>query len=252
MKPYRNFETADTLEYTISGTGVPTLDRLLSGGYEHGLMYLFYGDTVFQDDLLRAAVWAQVPKKRGGFESPVIVIDSSNIIDTMKLNDYASEYDLEIETVLDNIFISRAFNSSQTYDLVINHLDEFLERFPAKLLILTGLPDLFVGEGYDAERAQQVTHMAARLLSTTLTNELVTLISTRQPVGSYNQPIVARALASSAQVHIHVEQTPMRILYSMLKHPSFPPRTESNSKYVSRYGVTLPLQHFFDEDLTTT
>jgi len=252
MKHHFQFKTADKFSHTISGTGIQTLDRLLGGGYEHGMMYLFYGDSIFQDDLLRAAVWAQVPKKRGGFESPVIVIDSSNMIDTVKLNDYASEYELEIETVQDNVFVSRAFNSSQTYDLVINHLDEFLERFPAKLLILPGLPDLFVGEGYDAERAQQVTHMVARLLSTTLTHELVTLISTRQPVGSYNQPVVGRALASSAQVHIHVEQTPMRVIYSMLKHPSFPPRTESNSKYVAQYGVTLPLQHFFDDDLSTT
>lgn len=252
MKPHLRFQTADTLEYIISGTGVSTLDKLLGGGYEHGMMHLFYGDSLFHDDLLRAAVWAQVPKERGGFESPVIVIDSSNMIDTVKLNDYASEYELEIETVLDNIFVSRAFNSSQTYDLVINHLDEFLERFPAKLLLLPGLPDLFIGEGYDPKRAQQVTHMAARLLSTTLTNELVTLISTRQSVGQDNHPIVGRALASSAQVHILVEQTPMRILYSMLKHPSFPPRIECKSKYVTRYGVTLPLQHYFDEDLTTT
>ncbi|TFG31021.1 hypothetical protein EU528_07260 [Candidatus Thorarchaeota archaeon] len=252
MKSHGHFETADILEYTISGTGVSTLDKLLGGGYEHGLMHLFYGDSIFKDDLLRAAVWAQVPKERGGFESPVIVIDSSNMIDTGKLNDYASEYELEIETVLDNIFISRAFNSSQTYDLVINHLDDFLERFPAKLLILPGLPDLFAGEGYDAERSQQVTHMASKLLSMTLTNELVTLISTHQPVGSYNQPCVGQALSSCAQVHIHVEQTPMRILYSMLKHPSFPPRTEGRSKFSPRYGVTLPLQHYFDEDLTST
>ena len=252
MKYHNNFETADTLEYTISGTGVPALDKLLGGGYEHGLMHLFYGDTVFHDTLLRAAVWAQVSKAQGGFESPVIVIDSANMIDTVKLNDYASEYNLEIETVLDNIFVSRAFNSSQTYDLVINHLEEFLERFPAKLLLLPGLPDLFVGEGYDSQRAQQVTHMASKLLSMTLTNELVTLVSTRQPAGHYNQPVIGQALASSTQVHIHVEQTPMRILYSMLKHPSFPPKTESTSKYVPRYGVTLPLQHYFDEDLTTT
>jgi hypothetical protein len=252
MKYPLQFKTADMLSHVINSTGVQSLDRLLGGGYEHGMMYLFYGDSVFQNDLLRAAVWSQVPKDQGGYESPVIMIDSSNMIDTVKLNDIATDYELEIETVLDNIFVSRAFNSSQTYDLVINHLDEFLVRFPAKLLILPGLPDLFVGEGYDAERAQQVTHMAAKLLSTTLTNEMVTLISTRQPVGLYDQPVVGQALASSAQVHIHVEQTPMRILYSMMKHPSFPPRTESSSKYVAQYGVTLPLQHYFDEDLTST
>ena len=251
MKYPLQFKTADEFSHTITGTGNQTLDRLLGGGFEHGMMYLFYGDPIFQNDLLRTAVWSQKPRFSGGFESPAIIIDSSNMIDTVKLNDYASDYDLEIETVLDNIFVSRAFNSSQTYDLVINHLDEFLERFPAKLLILPGLPDLFIGEGYDAERAQQVTHMAARLLSTTLTHELVTLISTKQPIGTYEQPVVGRALASSAQVHINVEQTPMRILYSMMKHPSFPPRTESSSKHVAKWGVTLPLQYYFDEDLTT-
>ena len=115
------FKTADTFYHTISGTGVSALNRLLGGGYEHGLMYLFYGDSVFNEDLLRAAVFAQASKENGGFESPVIVIDSSNMIDTIKLNDYSSEYELEVETVQDNIFVSRAFNSSQTYDLVINH-----------------------------------------------------------------------------------------------------------------------------------
>jgi hypothetical protein len=255
MKSHKHFETADKLEYTVSGTGVSALDRLLYGGYEHGLMYLFYGDPIFHDDLLRASVWAQKPQRQGGFESPVIVIDSSNMIDTIKLADFAAECSLEAETVLDNVFVSRAFNSSQTYDLVINHLDEFLTRFPAKLLLLPGLPDLFIGEGYDAERSQQVAHMAARLLATTLTHEIVTLITTKQPVGKFQSPGISQALMSSSQVHILVEQTPMRIVYSLLKHPSFTPRTESRLKHThefgDEFGVTLPLQYHFDDDLTT-
>jgi hypothetical protein len=252
MKSHERFETADKLEYTVSGTGVPALNRLFYGGYEHGLMYLFYGDPIFHDDLLQAAVWAQKPQVLGGFESPVIVIDSSNMIDTVKLTDFSSELGLEPEMVMDNVFVSRAFNSSQTYDLVINHLDEFLERFPAKLLLLPGLPDLFIGEGYDAERSQQVAHMAARLLATTLTHEIVTIITTKQPVGRFNCPPISQALMSSSQVHILVEQTPMRIVYSLLKHPSFTPKTESRSKYNRQFGVTLPLQYHFDEDLPTT
>ena len=101
MKDHLQFKTADNYSHVITGTGVQTLDRLLGGGYEHGMMYLFYGDSIFQDDILRSAVWAQVPKERGGFESPVIMIDSSNMINTVKLNDYATEYELEVETVLD-------------------------------------------------------------------------------------------------------------------------------------------------------
>ncbi|MDH4213043.1 MAG: hypothetical protein OEV85_03900 [Candidatus Thorarchaeota archaeon] len=245
------FRAADELVHTHVGTGVPALDRLLEGGYECGLMHLFYGQPSFHEVLLRAAVWAQVPKKRGGFESSVIIIDSSNMMDTLKLADYASEYDMNIEEVMENIFISRAFNSSQTYDLLINRLDEFLERVPAKMLLVPGLPDLFTSEGLDANRTQQVTHIAARLMVKTLEYELITLVSTKSPQPPRGFPPVGRALASNAQVHILVEQTPMRTVYTLTKHPSLQVRSEYQIRHNSRFGVTLPLDLFFKDDPST-
>jgi len=232
---------------TLVGTGIPALDRLLEGGFECGLMHLFYGQSSFHDDLLRAAVWAQVPKKRGGLESPVIIIDNSNMIDTLKLADYASEFDMNIEEVMENIFISRAFSSSQTYDLLINHLDEFLDRVPARMLLVPGLPDLFTSEGLDTNRAQQVTHLAARLMVKTLEHELVTLVSTRSPQPPRGLPPVGRALASNAQVHILVEQTPMRTVYTLTKHPSLQVHSEYQIRHNARFGVTLPLDFFFED-----
>ncbi len=246
-----DFRTADTLVRTLVSTGVPALDRLLEGGYECGLMHLFYGQSSFHDDLLRAAVWAQVPKKRGGLGSPVIIIDSSNMIDTLKLADYASEYEMNIEEVMGNIFISRAFNSSQTYDLLINHIDEFLERVPAKMLIVPGLPDLFASEGLDANRAQQITHVAARLMVKTLEHDLITLVSTRSSQPPSGLPPVGRALASNAQVHILVEQTPMRIVYTLTKHPSLQVHSEYQIRHNARFGVTLPLDFFFEDSPST-
>ncbi len=242
-----DFRTADNLVRTLVGTGIPALDRLLEGGFECGLMHLFYGQSSFHDDLLRAAVWAQVPKKRGGLESPVIIIDNSNMIDTLKLADYASEFDMNIEEVMENIFISRAFSSSQTYDLLINHLDEFLDRVPARMLLVPGLPDLFTSEGLDTNRAQQVTHLAARLMVKTLEHELVTLVSTRSPQPPRGLPPVGRALASNAQVHILVEQTPMRTVYTLTKHPSLQVHSEYQIRHNARFGVTLPLDFFFED-----
>jgi len=234
-----------------AGTGVTALDRLLGGGYEYGLMHLFYGQPSFHEDLLRAAVWAQVSKKRGGLESPVIIIDSSNMLDTLKLADIASEYDMNIEDVMENIFISRAFNSSQTYDLLINHLEEFLERVPARVLIVPGLPDLFAREGLDAHRTQQVTHVAARLMAKTLEHELITLVSTNSLQTPNGMPSVGRALASNAQIHILVEQTPMRTLYTLTKHPSYQVHTEHQIRHTARFGVTLPLDFFFEDSFST-
>ena len=244
MQYNTSFQTADRLKRELMVSGIPALDTLLSGGNEFGLVHLFYGNPVFQEDLLRAAVWAQLPVDRGGYESPVIIIDSSNMIDTVLITDYSSECNLEVEDVMDNIFVSRAFNSSQTYDLIINRLDEFLERIPARILLVPGLPDIFIAEGLTAEKLQQVTHMAARLMARTLEHELVTLVTTRQ------QP-ATRALSSDAQVHIFVERTPMRVTYSLTKHPCLPTKTESRMKYEARFGVTLPLDYYFG-DLNTT
>ena len=245
------FQTADRVQRVMCKTGTPTIDSLLDGGFETGLVYLFYGSERLHSDLLRAAVHAQLPLTNGGFSSPTIMIDSSNMVDIIKLRDYAFQLCLEPESVMDMIYISRAFNSSQTYDLVINHLDEFIERIPAKLLILPGLVDLFITEGLDSERTKQMTHLAARINAFTLRHNLVTLISTRIPCTHTKYPPVGKTLASSAQVHIHVDENPMRTVYSLTKHPNIPERTESLVRRGSAFGVTLPLDYFFGDDQST-
>lgn len=242
------FQTADKIQRTICKTGISTLDNLLDGGYETGLVYLFYGHEQLQNDLLRSAVHAQLPQTRGGFSSPSIIIDSSNMVDIIKLRDYAFQLGLEPESVMDMIYISRAFNASQTFDLVINHLNEFIEKIPAKMLILPGLVDLFIKEGLDGKKTRQMTHIAARINAFTLKHNLVTLISTREPLRFSKQPPVGKTLSSSAQVHILLEQTPMRISYTLTKHPSISSRTESLARSGSAFGVTLPLDYFLGDD----
>jgi hypothetical protein len=245
------FQTADKVHRVMCKTGTPTLDSLLDGGFETGLVYLFYGSDRLHCDLLRAAVQAQLPLTSGGFSSPSIMIDSSNMADIVKLRDFSFQLGLAPESVMDMIYISRAFNSTQTYDLVINHLDEFFERIPAKLLILPGLVDLFINEGLDAERTRQMTHLAARINAFTLRHNLVTLVSTSIKSPHSRHPPIGKTLASSAQVHIHVDETPMRTVYSLAKHPSLPDRTESQVRRGSAFGVTLPLDYFFGDETST-
>jgi hypothetical protein len=242
------FQTADKVQRVMCKTGTPTLNSLLDSGVETGRLYMFYGSDRLHSDLLRATVHAQLPLTSGGFSSPSIIVDSSNMMDMVKLRDISFQLGLEPECVMDMIYISRAFNSTQTYDLVINHLDDFIERIPAKILVLPGLVDLFINEGFDAERARQMTHMASRINAFTLRHNLVTLISTSIKTAHSKHPPVGRTLASSAQVHIHVDETPMRTVYSLTKHPSLPNRTESIVRRGSVFGVTLPLDYFFTDD----
>ena len=239
------FHTADKLMNTRIqvSTGVPALDELLGGGLESGLMHLFYGDRSLHNDLLHIAVHAQLPKDQSGISSPTIMIDSANIIKVDKIRDYAYEYELEPEEVMDRIYISRAFNASQTYDLVMTQLEQFFDRVPAKLLIVAGLPDLYVKEGLTGEGAQQLTHMATKLMTLTLKRGIVTLVSAPLSEKSRRIPAGGKALTSCAQVHVRVSESKSHVRYTLTKHPQYPVKHTSRSKPVM-FGTTLPLSYF--------
>jgi len=240
------FSTADQVRRNIIPTGIAALDKILGGGLETGLMHLFYGDRCLNDDLLRIAVQMQLPVERKGVNSPTIIIDSANIIKIDKLTDYSFEFELEPEEVMERIYISRAFNSSQTYDLVMEQLPSFFERVPARLLIIAGLPDLYISEKMmTGEGLQQLTHMATKLMTLTLNREIVTLVSAPSSQKNRDLPAGGTALSSYAQVHIHVSKSEPYIKYTLAKHPQYPIRRTSRVKPLD-FGTTLPLSHFLD------
>ena len=241
------FHTADMIERRVFSSGVDSVDSLLGGGLEMGLVHLFYGDRCLHNDLLRFAVQAQLPEDKGGIDSSTIVIDSANMIKIEKITDYAFQLSLEPEEVMDRIYISRAFNSSQTYDLVMNQLEEFFQRIPARLLIVSGLPELYLSEGVKGERLQELTHMATKLMTFTLQRGIATLVSASASPRNRRIPSGGKTLASCAQVHVFVEESKAYVKYALAKHPQYPVRRTSRAKAVD-FGTTLPLSYFLNQE----
>ena len=244
------FHTADEFTSIKVESGVLALDSLLGGGIESGLVHLFYGDRSLHDDFHRIAVKVQTSKEQGGLESPTIIIDSANIIKLEKFTHLAYEYDLEPETAMDRIYISRAFNSSQTYDLVMNQLEGFLDMIPAKILMVTGLPQLYLEEGLKGEGMQEISHMASKISTLTLRRGIFTLVSAPVSRRSSSHPEGGRTLTGSAQVHIKVSESKSRRTYTLAKHPQYPVRRTNKTKTVSS-GSTLPLSYFLKGDEST-
>ena len=237
------FNTADEFISVKIESGIVALDSLLGGGLESGLVHLFYGERSLHDDFHHIAVKAQTSIEMGGLNSPTIIIDSANIIKLEKFTQLAYEYDLEPETVMDKIYISRAFNSSQTYDLIMNQLEGFLDMVPARILMITGLPQLYLEEGLKAEGLQEISHMAAKISTATLRRGIFTLVST--PVSKRNPslPEGGRTLAGAAQVHVHVSESRSRRTYALAKHPQYPVRRTSRTMTATS-GTTPPLSYF--------
>ena len=186
---------------------------------------------------------AQMSEKRGGTGAPVIIIDSANMIRIERLTETSFELELDPEDVMDRIYISRAFNSSQTYDLVMNQLDGFFERIPARVLMVTGLPNLYIEEGLSSDGLQQIAHMASRIMAFTLQRDLFTFISSPVSQSSKNAPAGGRSLASNCQVHVYVERTKSYVKYTLAKHPQFPVRCASRT-LARDGGGSRPLSFF--------
>ena len=240
------FFTADMMERVKTSTGIKALDNLLEGGVEAGLSHLFYGDRSLHKDFLRFAVRAQMPEDQGGTGNPVILIDSANMIKVEQLTDVAYRLELEPEQVMDRIYITRAFNSSQTYDLIMNQMEGFFRRIPAKVLLVTGLPNLYIEEGMTVEGLQQVSHMISKIMTFTLQKNLFTLVSAPSSQRNKNIPAGGKALAGGCQVHIFVEQTKSYTRYTLTKHPQYPIRNVSRA-IPKDPGGTLPLSYFLKD-----
>lgn len=237
------FSTADNVVREFMSTGLSPLDEMLGGGLVVGLLHLLYGNPCLHDDILRFAVTAAMPRTDGGPSSPTIIIDSMNMIDTNRIADLASIAGLQPEDVFDMVHVSRAFNSCQTYDLVVNHVKSFVQSKRARLLLLPGLVDIFVRENLDAVKLQQVSHMAATVMHLALNHGVACVVSS---LGCANSgiPRVGQSMLSFSQIHLFVEQTPMRIVYSMTKHPYLAEQSTERVKERPGYLVTVPLDEF--------
>jgi hypothetical protein len=241
LKP--GFFTADTIVRRTVPMGIKAVDTLLGGGLEVGLMHLFYGDKCLHDDVLSFAVKAQMPKEQGGLAAPVIMIDSANVIKIEQLTDNAHQLEVDPEVVMDRVYVSRAFNSSQTYDLIMNQLEGFFTRVPARTLIVTGLPSLYMQEGMEGKSLQELSHMASKLKTFTLQRNLVTVVTGPSADGRPQTPAGGKTLASGSQIHIRVDEHQSYVMYTLAKHPQYPVRRSKRTKSVAPHGI-IPLSHF--------
>ncbi len=244
------FHTADEFMSVKVESGIVALDALLGGGLESGLVHLFYGERSLHDDFHRVAVKVQTSREKGGLGSPCIIIDSANMIKLETFTQLAYEYNLEPELVMDRIYISRAFNSSQTYDLIMNQLEGFLNMIPARIIMVTGLPQLYLEEGLKSEGMQEISHMASKISALTLQRGIFTLVSAPVSKRSSNIPEGGRTLSGAAQIHIKVSETQSRRTYTLAKHPQYPVRRTNRTKITSS-GTTLPLSYFLGKDEQT-
>jgi hypothetical protein len=103
--------------------------------------------------LTRLCVRALMSRRHGGFGSPsVIFIDAGNCSDIYQCVNFARQYGLDIQKVLDSIIVSRPFTIHQLAGLLIYELESVaIHRSGAKLVVVSNILKMFSQETSDPQ-----------------------------------------------------------------------------------------------------
>jgi hypothetical protein len=96
----------------------------------------------------RLCVRAQLPHRYGGLNSNVLLIDGANSSDLYQCISFAEQYHLDVKKVLEKIFTSRTFTAYQLTDLILYDLQQMIQHYKTKVLIIIDLLHFFTNDPY--------------------------------------------------------------------------------------------------------
>ncbi|HEV8594168.1 MAG TPA: DNA repair and recombination protein RadA [Thermoplasmata archaeon] len=158
------FETGDViLERRKSvgklTTGSKALDELLGGGLETQSITETYGEFGSGKSNLahQLAVNATRPVDEGGLGGDTVWIDTEQTFRPERISSMAEALELDVEKVLQQVHVARAFNSHHQM-LLVDKANELTNDFPIRLIVVDSLTAHFraeyIGRGVLAERQQ--------------------------------------------------------------------------------------------------
>ena len=89
-----------------------------------------------------------MPKRFGGLDSAVIIIDAGNSSDPYLCISFARQYGLDVDDVLSKIITSRAFTIYQLQSLITHELESVIQKFNARMVIISDLLSMFTDDPY--------------------------------------------------------------------------------------------------------
>jgi hypothetical protein len=89
--------------------------------------------------------------------------------------------------------------------------------------------------------------MATKVKNFALQRNIAALVTTQPSPRNHRFPGGGKALSSSSQIHVHVDESKSYTHYTLAKHPQFPVRRTSCAKKVE-FGTTLPLSFFLSRE----
>jgi len=197
-------------------TGISELDRLLP--LRLGQLIALYGKAAKEFSSL-LCVRATLPQPLG-LDSDVVFIDGGNIFDAYATSAHAIRHEIEVESVLARIHLSRAFTYHQLTTLINEKLPQALDNFNARLVIVSDITLLYCDPDVQDKRdAFNIFRKDTKTLAT-LAEQKHTLIVTTN-LQTRNTRMNA-ALLQTAHVSAELEDHGTFTQLTLSRHPFTP------------------------------
>lgn len=150
----------------------------------------------------RLCVQCQLPKEEGGLASSTIYVDGGNTFNPYTISAIAREFGLYPKSALEQVFVSRAFTAYQLSAIILETLENALEKYRSKLVLIANITDLFLDKDVPTKEAFEIFTKMISYLSDLALRRNITVIATCPNGGNLKKRIVLESiLLRKAQSH---------------------------------------------------
>jgi len=205
--------------------GLQRIDNAFPG-FKMGDFAVLHGHPLCKTLSFLLSVRCQLPKEEGGLNSTVIYVDGGNTFNPYAISAIAREYDLDPQSTLEQIFVSRAFTAYQLSALVFETLEDALKRYRSKLILISDIMSLFLDRDVPAREAMDIFNKAIIYLSDLVKKRDVIIVASCFPYWySRRRVFLESVLFGRAGTVIKVNESKSKLQFTVESHALLKPFT---------------------------
>jgi DNA repair protein RadA len=222
----------------ILGGGIWTQELTeIAGGFGSGKTQLCF----------QLCINVQLPTEEGGLDSNAFFIDTERTFSPRRIVEMASYRELDVESILNNIFIGSALNTNHLFSIV-EQLEDIIPEKNIRLLVVDSFASHFrseyIGKERLVERQQRIMQIAEQLIALAVKYDLAVVV-TNQIIanveeflfGSPEEPALGFAWAHRPQQRLFLRKSRGSSRIARLFDSSRMPEREALF-YVTESGIT--------------
>ncbi len=191
-------------------------------GFKAGDFAVVYGSQSVTSVVSKLCVRAQLPAYMGGLESNVVFIDCASSSSLSEIVQAAEKQKLDPNTPLEQVINMRAYTAYRLTSLIMEKLEEALEKSDAKLVVISDIVCSFLNGNVDDQEATAVYRQIISYLANFARRHRIIIIATYLSHESNRRNSTLQEITNQkATTVLRFTKTPYTSEVELEKHPSY-------------------------------